>query len=78
MAQRGVYHLLKHAGPMTDAELVELYPAARRLLDRGHRYPEQTPSGLRTRRAELVSLGYAEKHDSIGRGRDRRSIWRAI
>lgn len=57
MAQRGVYHVLKHYGPMHDEMLVAIYPHAVRLLDRGHRYPAQTPSGLRTRRSELVKRG---------------------
>lgn len=74
MAQRAVYHLLKHVGPSTDADLVDLYPAARRLLDRGSRYPEQQPSGIRTRRAELVAKGYVVEHDRI----DGRKLWRAV
>lgn len=74
MAQRGVYHLLKHRGPSTDADLVRLYPCGRELLDRGYRYPEQTPSGIRTRRSELVAKGYVVEHDRIKGVR----IWRAI
>jgi hypothetical protein len=74
MAQRGVYHLLKHLGPATDAELVDLYPAARRLLDRGSRYPEQKPSGIRTRRSELVEKGYVVEHDRL----NGRKLWRAV
>lgn len=78
MAQRGVYHLLKHIGPSTDADLVFLYSGARRLLERGDRYPEQEPSGIRTRRNELVRKGYVVKHDTI-RSRGRKVIlWRAI
>lgn len=38
-------------GPMTDEELAVRYEA------RGATVPEQSPSGLRTRRSELVALG---------------------
>jgi hypothetical protein len=77
-AQRGVYHLLKHVGPSTDADLVFLYPGSRRLLTRGDRYPEQQPSGIRTRRSELVRKGYVVKHDTVRQGRRTVILWRAI
>lgn len=54
MRQRAVYHLLKHMGPSTDADLVRTYNRGIKLLDRGARYPQQSPSGIRTRRHELT------------------------
>jgi hypothetical protein len=81
MAQRGVFHLLKSAGPLTDTELVELYPTARRVLDRGHRYPEQRPSGIRTRRNELVARGAViDTGERVRLPGSRRAstIWRAL
>lgn len=43
---------------MTDAEMVADYPVLSRYLDRP--YATQSPSGLRTRRSELVEKGYVE------------------
>lgn len=78
-AQRGVYHLLKHVGPSTDADLVSLYPSVQRMLTRGDRYPEQQPSGVRTRRSELVHKGYIERHDVVRNKRGQKVIlWRAV
>lgn len=46
--QRALLALFRHFGPMTDVEIAENYPAS---------FPKQSPSGLRTRRAELVEQG---------------------
>ena len=75
MSQRGVYHVLKHYGPMPDSMLVAIYAEAIKLLNRGARYPQQTPSGLRTRRAELTRKGYVlARPDKIGGKR----VWEAL
>lgn len=74
MAQRAVLHLLKHVGPSTDADLVSLYPSVQRMLDRGDRYPAQTPSGIRTRRNELVLKGYVFGTDKV-RNANGRLVW---
>lgn len=58
MSQRGVYHVLKHFGAMTDTDLVAVYNCIIPHLNRGERYPTQSPSGIRTRRAELARKGY--------------------
>lgn len=50
---RGVLTVLWHYGPGTDEQLAGRY-ALMRAYDE---VPEQSPSGLRTRRAELVGLG---------------------
>lgn len=55
--QRAVLAVLAER-PMTDVELVEVY-GYRHRAD-ADRYPRQSESGLRTRRAELVTLGYVE------------------
>jgi hypothetical protein len=60
MRQRGVYHVLKHFGSMTDTDLVAVYNCIIPHLNRGERYPQQSPSGIRTRRNELVVKGYVE------------------
>jgi hypothetical protein len=49
-SQKTVLELLKQVGPVTDDELLEA-AAARRILI--------TPSGLHTRRCELVQMGLA-------------------
>lgn len=80
MAQRGVYHLLKHMGPSTDTDLVRTYNRGRKLLDRGYRYPRQSPSGIRTRRNELTTRGaIADTGDKVKLPSGRKAtIWRAI
>jgi hypothetical protein len=50
------------AAPVTDQELALLYEALRH----DEQWPEQSPSGLRTRRAELVDRGVVA---SVGRKR---------
>lgn len=53
-AQAYVLGLLRALGPVTDEELADAYVAAWAL---GGGVPTISPSGLRTRRAELVRLG---------------------
>lgn len=54
-SQQHVLTLLRREGPLTDSAISELYPRY---------YPNptdrQSPSGLRTRRAELVDQGLVE------------------
>lgn len=58
--QNAVLSFLKRRGPLTDAELVALYPADTLAVLRA----AQTPSGLRTRRSELVKKGYVVAHST--------------
>ena len=51
--QRAVYDLMKWSGPISDDHLLDLY---RTWSERG-RFPRQSPSGIRTRRSELVARG---------------------
>lgn len=51
-SQEAVLKFLRRHGPATDVELVEGYPEWARAL-----HPPQSPSGLRTRRHELVEAG---------------------
>lgn len=50
--QRAVLTVIKRVGPATDPQIASAYERARERFPEG--YPEQSPSGLRTRRAELV------------------------
>lgn len=59
--QRAVLRVLAWAGPLTDEELVEEYERPR-----VEPLPEQSPSGIRSRRSELVKLGHVE---AVGQGR---------
>lgn len=50
-SQQAVLALLREVGPLTDDEILECYQG---------RLPWQSPSGLRTRRAELVDAGFVK------------------
>ena len=72
-SQMYVYSVLKAFGPCTDEELVDIYEHLPNV-------DPQSPSGLRTRRAELVRLGlveYTGEKRAISTGRMAR-IWAAI
>lgn len=56
-SQEAILRLFRELGPMTDDLLLERYAAA---VDEGLR-PVQSPSGIRTRRAELVAVGSVVK-----------------
>lgn len=51
--QANVLALFHHHGPMTDGDLLDLH---QQMVDAGD-YPPATPSGVRTRRNELVASG---------------------
>lgn len=53
LSQACVHRLLGTFGPMSDELLCALYEKFWRQYD----YPQQSPSGIRSRRAELVRLG---------------------
>lgn len=80
MRQRAVYHVLRHYGTMTDTDLVAQYATLIKHLHRGYRYPAQSPSGLRTRRSELVRKGYiidTGQRVQLPSGR-KAAVWQAI
>lgn len=52
-AKEAVRDCLALYGPLADERLVHLYGQTRRM----HGWPAQSPSGIRTRRAELVADG---------------------
>jgi hypothetical protein len=57
-SQQCVLYLLRaQREPVTDERIVELYEEAR---DRFQVFPQQSPSGIRTRRSELVRQGLVE------------------
>lgn len=53
-SQHAVWAVLNTIGPATDTELIQAYAD---VSERGHLFPPQSPSGIRTRRAELVRQG---------------------
>jgi hypothetical protein len=60
-------------GRMSDQQLVEEYPGGK------DGYPEQSPSGLRTRRHELVIAGkivFTGQRDTFAEGKVKPRIWR--
>lgn len=52
-SQQAVLTILRTHGPACDTDLVRLYQR----LSAGGRYPQQSESGIRTRRKELVAKG---------------------
>src|SRR5690606_39258978 len=54
VTQAAVLRFIQENGSMTDVALVEDYP------QHADDYPRQSPSGLRSRRAELVAGGLVE------------------
>jgi len=70
--QQAVLDLLRRRGPMCDEEIARTYAGVAGL-------PAQSPSGLRTRRAELVDMGLVEDSgERVTLASGRRSIrWQA-
>ena len=54
--QQGIYFVLKHRGSRTDEEIEAKYGEVRERFD----FPLASPQGLRSRRAELVALGWVK------------------
>ena len=76
-SQVAVLHLLRQVGAVTDEELVAAYSTAMRAHPVA--WPPQSPSGIRSRRAELVRSG-----DVVANGwrqsrqtGNRMTVWRA-
>ena len=63
--QAGVLHALFERGPMTDAQLVEVYDGLRERFG-DDLYPPQAPQGIRTRRSELVAAGHVIDTGEVG------------
>lgn len=57
-SMRAVFKVLRAYGPLTDEELVDRYERIRRSTGDINTYPQQSVSGLRTRRRELWDRGY--------------------
>lgn len=68
--------MLKNHGPMTDEDLFEMWSFKARVLDE---WGSISPSGLRSRRAELVDAGFVEDSGEKGKTRSGRSciVWKA-
>jgi len=73
--REAIKKILKDYGPSTDERIALIY---RGLLGKGESIPESSPSGLRSRRAELVKMGFVEDSGNTGRTAAGRpcSIWR--
>lgn len=77
-SQEAVLRLFRVMGEMSDEQLVDAYTA--RMGEYPGLYPPQTPSGLRTRRHELVlceKVSYTGRRDeSVADRRVKPRIWR--
>lgn len=74
-SQGAVLRVFDAHGPMSDEQLLENYA----LFEQRHTVPPQSPSGLRTRRHELVLLGkivYSGQRDQSAQGKVKPRIWR--
>jgi hypothetical protein len=79
--QEGVLRVFEAFGPMCDEKLVKLYDRLHR--DQPLTFPRQSPSGIRSRRAELADpektqppkIVYAGRKDLTDSGRKTR-VWR--
>lgn len=58
--QQGILTVFRRYKTMTDQEMVSHYDNARLFENWGKRLPQQSESGMRTRRAELVKKGVIE------------------
>lgn len=68
LSQGAVLAAFERYGPMTDETLVYIYTR----IGSAFFWPEQSPSGLRSRRAELVRLGlleYTQQKEELDSGR---------
>lgn len=68
--RKAVLSVIRRHGPVSDEDIATLYP---------DHAPEQSPSGLRTRRSELVKMGlvrWSGAHTTMDTGR-RARLWEA-
>lgn len=76
-SQEAVLRTFETHGPMTDEQLLKYYFLLG--MRTTERHPVQSPSGLRTRRHELVLLGkivYSGQRDQTAAGKVKPRIWR--
>ena len=71
--QVAVLDCFKGSEGLTDPEFIHKYNLRREYTPQEYPYPAQSPSGLRTRRHELVVKG---KVESTGVKADKHTIWR--
>lgn len=71
--RKAVLVVLRELGPMTDEQLHSAYSARART----GRAPAQSPSGLRTRRCELVRMGLVKSLGEVVRNGSSRCVWAA-
>lgn len=74
-SQGAVLRVFDAFGPMTDEQLLDNYA----LFGQRNNVPMQSPSGLRTRRHELVELGkivFTGRRDQSAGGKIKPRIWR--
>lgn len=77
--QQAVLRVLRATGPCTDEQLVAQYPIWSQALI-NESLPQQTPSGIRTRRSELFDLGFVEHADyhSFTKTGRKASVWYVV
>ena len=79
LRQTAVYYVLLTFGPLSDAALVERYGTLRSYIGSQFRALDQSPSGLRSRRAELVRGGYVEADGEVRLPSGRKAtVWKAV
>lgn len=80
--QMAVEEVLKVNQPVTDETLIKAYEHAvvhANILVEHERLPRQSPSGIRTRRKELVEQGRVCSYDKIKNSAGRQTIrWRTV
>jgi hypothetical protein len=75
-SQRRILAMLRTLGPMIDEDLYATVNDEEALAATG--LPRMSPSGVRSRRAELVKMGLVESAGTEKRGNYEHTVWQAV